>query len=389
VAKRAERALQHELGNRELTCLQFGYLAGKEGLLAGEKLYLDIKRMELAYHELNQREYEMTKHVSLLQVAPLALLSLRRTGRCTVTLPESLFDMDGPGHYFRRIKAVALSIPCVSGPYASVNCTLRLLKSGIRKTPVLRDGAYAREDAEDDRFEDYFGSLQSIVTSSAQSDGGLFETNLHDERYLPFENAGAISEWQLELPGNPSSGDPVQFDYETISDVILHVRYTAREGGSLLRQAAISNLKTLIGGAKAAGSVRLFSVRDEFPNEWAKFQAQSPGANQRFALELELRAEHYPFWSKGRLTNVTRVDVFARSSKAVRPASIDVFDKADKKDNTNATKHDTLTAEDPKVNWFIGRFTSMALPAAPESDLKLFFDDKELGDLWIAVTWSG
>lgn len=387
VAKRAERALQHELGNRELTYLQFGYLAGKEGLLAGEKLYLDVKRMEIAYHELNQREYEMTKHVSLLQVAPLALLSLRRTGRCTVTLPESLFDMDGPGHYFRRIKSVALSVPCVSGPYAGVNCTLSLLKSGIRKTPVLRDGVYARENAEDDRFEDYFGSLQSIVTSSAQSDGGLFETNLRDERYLPFENAGAISEWQLELPGNPSKGDPVQFDYETISDVILHIRYSAREGGSLLRQRAISNLKTLIDDAKAAGSVRLFSVRDEFPNEWAKFQTQTPGANQRFALELGLRAEHYPFWSKGRLTSVARVDVVARSSKAAAPATIDVFDKADKTDGT--AKHDTLTKDVTMGNVLVGKFTSMALPAAPVADLKLFFDDKDLGDLWVAVTWSG
>jgi hypothetical protein len=387
VAKRAERALQHELGNRELTYLQFGYLAGKEGLLAGEKLYLDVKRMEVAYHELNQREYEMTKHVSLLQVAPLALISLRRTGRCTVTLPESLFDMDGPGHYFRRIKSVALSIPCVSGPYASVNCTLSLLKSGIRKTPVLRDGAYAREDAEDERFEDYFGSLQSIVTSSAQSDSGLFETNLRDERYLPFENAGAISEWQLELPGNPSKGDPVQFDYETINDVILHIRYTAREGGSLLRQGAISNLKTSIDDAKAAGSVRMFSVRDEFPNEWAKFQGQVPGVNQRFALELGFREEHYPFWSKGRLTSVARLDVVARSSKAAAPPTLDVFDRVDK--NDAAAKHDTLKKEGPLGNLHVGKFTSMALPAAPVVNLKLFFDDKDLSDLWIAVTWSG
>jgi hypothetical protein len=295
--------------------------------------------------------------------------------------------MDGPGHYFRRIKAVALSIPCVTGPYASVNCTLSLLKSGIRKTPVLRDGVYAREDAEDDRFEDYFGSLQSIVTSSAQTDGGLFETNLRDERYLPFENAGAISEWQLELPGNPSKGDLVQFDYETISDVILHVRYTAREGGSLLRQGAINNLKMLIDDAKAAGSIRLFSVRDEFSNEWAKFQAQVPGANQRFPLELGLREEHYPFWSKGRLTSVTRVDVVARSSKAATPATIDVFDKADKNDGT--AKHDTLTKDVAMGNVLIGKFTSMAMPAAPVGDIKLFFDDRELADLWLAVTWSG
>ncbi|MGH9960055.1 MAG: hypothetical protein ACREBC_23520, partial [Pyrinomonadaceae bacterium] len=80
-----------ELGNLELGYLQFGYLAGTEGLLAGVKLYLDIKRMDMAYHDLNQREYELTKHVSLLQVNPLALLQLRTTGRCTVFLPEELF----------------------------------------------------------------------------------------------------------------------------------------------------------------------------------------------------------------------------------------------------------------------------------------------------------
>ena len=89
IARKAERALQHELGNPELSYLEFGYLVGKEGLLAGEKLYLDIKRMEMAYHYLNQREYELTKHVSLLQVDPLALLKLRTTGRCTVGCPRS------------------------------------------------------------------------------------------------------------------------------------------------------------------------------------------------------------------------------------------------------------------------------------------------------------
>ena len=36
IAKKAERDLQHELGNPELSYLQFGYLTGKEGLLAGK-----------------------------------------------------------------------------------------------------------------------------------------------------------------------------------------------------------------------------------------------------------------------------------------------------------------------------------------------------------------
>ena len=75
------------------------------------------------------------------------------------------------------------------------------------------------------------------MTSGAQADSGLFETNLRDERYLPFEGAGAISEWRLELPAQFR-----QFDYETISDVILHLRYTAREGGALLKTSAESEL---------------------------------------------------------------------------------------------------------------------------------------------------
>ena len=386
IAKKAERALQHELGNPQLSYLQFGHLAGKEGLLAGEKLYFDIKRMEMAYHDLNQREYELTKHVSLLQVNPLALLQLRTTGRCTVMLPEALFDMDGPGHYFRRIKTVAVSIPCVSGPYTSVNCTLTLLKSSIRKTQVLRDGAYAREDAEDDRFSDYFGSLQSIVTSSAQNDSGLFETNLRDERYLPFENSGVVSEWQLQLPANPSKGDPPQFDYGTISDVILHVRYTAREGGGLLRNGAIAHVKDLIKAAQAIGSVRLFSVRHEFPTEWAKFQSSTPAAGQRFELKIILRPEHYPIWSQGRLNSVERVDILAQSTQKPVPGSVDVADKLDK--NDAMAKKDILSKDPALGNLLVGKLTNIGLPTKPDGELKVFVDSNALSDFWIAVTWK-
>ena len=341
-------------------------MSGKEGLLAGEKLYFDLKRMEMAYHELNQREYELTKHVSLLQVNPTALLQLRTTGQCTVVLPEELFDMDGPGHYFRRIKTVALSIPCVAGPYTSVNCTLTLTKSAIRKEVGVGDG-YARLGSEDSRFSDHFGSLQAIVTSSAQNDSGMFETNLRDERYLPFENSGVVSEWQLKLPANPSKGDPRQFDYDTISDVILHLRYTAREGGGLLRNGAVAHLKTRIDEAQAAGSVRLFSIRHEFPTEWAKFQSAQlrdpthPDAPETAELTLNLREEHYPFWSQGRLEEVKRVDLLAHSSKHPLPAtSLDVFDKADKNDPT--ANKDTLAKDTALGNLLVGNLSKIALP---------------------------
>ena len=116
----------------------------------------DLKTMEMAYHDLNQREYEMTKYVSLMQVAPLALIQLRTTGTCLVTLPEELFDLDCPGHYFRRIdKRVTVTIPCVTGPYTSVNCSLSLQKSSIR-TKADVGLCYARTGANDSRFNDYY-----------------------------------------------------------------------------------------------------------------------------------------------------------------------------------------------------------------------------------------
>ena len=52
-------------------------------------------------------------------------------------------------------------------------------------------------------------------------------------------------------------------------------RYTAREAGGLLRNGAVTNLKTQIEEAQAAGSVRLFSMRHEFPTELAKFMRLS------------------------------------------------------------------------------------------------------------------
>jgi hypothetical protein len=380
VARRAEQTMKRELMRPELddkTFIKFNYWdGGRKGLLSGEALYLDVKRMEMAYHEHNRREYELTKHVSLLQVDPLALIQLRATGRCTVRLPEMLFDMDGPGHYFRRIKSVAMSLPCVTGPYVGVNCKLTLVKSSIRTTPILRDGEYAREGAEDDRFSDYFGSLQSIVTSSGQNDSGLFETNLRDERYLPFENSGVISEWLLELPANPGKGEPTQFDYDTISDVILHLRYTAREGGTPLRNAAMEQIGKLIEAGEAAGSTRLFSVRHEFPAEWHRFKTQTPPPGQRHELALTLKAEHYPFWAQGRLKSVSQVHLLVRHEK--EQEEIKVFD--------TANKEYTLSKDTSLGNLLVGPVTNAL--QKPADSLTLYFDDAQLGDLWIAVTWK-
>ena len=109
------------------------------------------------------------------------------------------------------------------------------------------DGRYERkEDGDDPRFREELGAVQSIVTSSGRNDAGLFQVNFHDDRYLPFEGAGAISSWKLELAKerNPDLGtlEPESGtrkpDLGTLKDLVLHIKYTALDGGEALKQAA-------------------------------------------------------------------------------------------------------------------------------------------------------
>ena len=238
-AKKAERSYKFELGNDD-SFIQVGYWDNmKKGLQSADKLIHDIKRMETSYLDKNKREYELTKHVSLAMLDPLALVKLRATGVCDFDIPEALYDMDHAGQYFRRIKSVSISMPCITGPYTSVGAKLSLIKNKYRKSTDTPSGY--TEINNDTRFNHNIGSIQSIATSSAQNDSGVFELNFRDERYLPFEGAGAISSWRLELPIELK-----QFDYNTISDVILHIKYTAREGGSELKIKAEDTLKNTL-----------------------------------------------------------------------------------------------------------------------------------------------
>ena len=301
VTKRAERCFMHELGV-DTSFIQFGYWDSlKKGLLAGERLLSDLKRMEIAYLNQNARELEISKHVSLLQLDPLALLQLQETGECEFNVPEVLFDLDFPGHYFRRIKSVSVSVPCVVGSYTSLSGTLTLLSSELRikSTPVNRD--YTDKQ----NFRASFLPTQSIATSTGQNDSGMFELNFRDERYLPFEGAGVIAKWRLGLP---KTFRP--FDYSTISDVVLHLKYTARDAGGLLKQSAEDGIAIAVNSIVRANSgfSRLFSLKHEFPTEWYRFSKSTDAADPR-SQEFIIGKDRFPFIFSNKDTTLTIASV--------------------------------------------------------------------------------
>ncbi|OOP55127.1 MAG: hypothetical protein AYP45_16500 [Candidatus Brocadia carolinensis] len=324
VAKRAECAYQFELGLNDSNFIQFGYWDNlKKGLLSGERLFLDLKRMEVAYLEKNKRELEITRHISLVMLDPVALIMLKETGQCYVNLPEAIFDLDYPGHYFRRIKSVSLTIPCVTGPYTGVNCTLTLLKSSIRRDSTLLGGTYARQE-DDPRFNDNMNSIQSIATSSAQNDSGLFELNFRDERYLPFEGAGVISTWRLELSGIWQKDDGTlvdfrQFDFNTISDVIFHLKYTARDGGDILKDGARDSteaIEEIMELSEEKGLFRMFSAKHEFPGEWHQF-LHPKETDDKHTLTLDITQKRFPFMFQSRTIKIKQLELFMKLKEGV------------------------------------------------------------------------
>jgi hypothetical protein len=332
LAKRAEKAFHFERPlDIDRTFIQFGYWdPGHDGLTSADALSLGLRQLEAAYQENRGYDFEVTKFVSLRLLAPLELVKLRELAKCQFSLPEILFDMDYPGHYMRRIKSVSLTLPCVVGPYTTVNCTLRLLDHKYRFSSVASDARSYPENTDTDtgtdpRFVSTSIPISSIAASTAQSDSGLFELTFKDERYIPFEGAGAISTWQLSLPNTFR-----QFDYNSITDAILQIRYTSVDGGEKLSAIAAGSVTNFTQAVEDVSSTEgLFTIWDlkaEFSSDWFRF-ATAPGPaapgttpNPRTMTLLNLK-DRMPIFTRS-AKSLTATDIYLFSSVPISVAAL-------------------------------------------------------------------
>jgi hypothetical protein len=284
--------------------------------------------MDTSYMDKNGRkDFELTKNISLGMINPISLLELKTTGKTSFVVPELLFDLDYPGHYRRRIKSVSVSIYCVTGPFTTINATIRLKKHYIRKElTAVSTGFY------NITLEDY--NKESIATSTAQNDSGIFAVNFNDERYLPFEGCGAVSEWEVELVTDKKLR---QFDYSTINDVVLHVKYTARENGAVKNDVMTKMNEEL---QKIASSMPLYScisARNELSGQWYLFQNPQPGTNN--TLEIPLTCNTFPYFAR----SATNIVIKSIGLHAKMKATLDkVFELSYKKSGVLVKQDVTL-----------------------------------------------
>ncbi|MGH8429137.1 MAG: hypothetical protein ACREUF_01930, partial [Solimonas sp.] len=128
-----------------------------------------------------------------------------------------------------------------------------------------------------------------------------------------------VSRWRIELPIETNA-----FDIDTVSDLIVQLSYTAREGGALLRKASWAAASCVLPGA----GLRLFDWKQDFADAWQRFKAAVPAADlpdSTRALTLRMSRGMFPYLPGQRPVRMRRVELWfeAQGCSGVRNHEIE------------------------------------------------------------------
>jgi hypothetical protein len=125
-------------------------------------------------------------------------------------------------------------------------------------------------------------------------------------------------------------------------------------------------------------------MRHDFPNDWGKFKAVKLGGTTTVTeLTLNLREEHYPFWSKGSL----KVSGFVCQTYQGYPKPIITVSNKLTDEPVGTRKEDSMVKNTSLGDLRVGKLTNILRPE-PTGTFDLYFNDNSIEDLWLALTWS-
>jgi hypothetical protein len=314
MALKAQAAYQFELDSSE-QMITFNYWDDLyKGLLSGESLMLSLEQMESFYIQKNTRLLEIEKNISLANEFTEEFFKFKwghnngEQGLLDFTLSQKLFDFDFPSHYCRKIKSISISIPAVVGPYQSINATLRQNSNMVIMNPNIDAVKYAiaksvsgsgdiPEQPSSSILRQNWVANQSIATSKGVNDTGMFILNFNDIQYLPFENTGAVSTWSLSLP--PSTN---KINFDSISDVIINIKYTALDGGTNFENQVKTIYSSLPNSVGDYIKIKTFDLKQAFANNWMQMFDAKPDSNNEQSITFDLTDNYW-------LTNLNNVNI--------------------------------------------------------------------------------
>ncbi|MGW0631176.1 Tc toxin subunit A-related protein [Streptomyces sp. NPDC002758] len=219
----------------------------RRGLTGSARLLQDITRLSQYAFDTDHRKQQLTKTISLAEIAPLELERLRSDGVTTFATPMRLFDADFPGDYLRMIRRVSVSVIASVPPVAGIRATLSTTGASriVVGPDVFRMIALRR--------------LPESVSLTAPLNGtGVFTFEPQQQPGMrdPFEELGVDTVWEFRLPrpANP-------FDYRTLADVQITIDYTALSNADY-RTQVVRELD------QSAEGERGFSLRHDMADVW-------------------------------------------------------------------------------------------------------------------------
>ncbi|HEU4434394.1 MAG TPA: neuraminidase-like domain-containing protein, partial [Pyrinomonadaceae bacterium] len=248
----------------------------RRGMTGSARLLRDIFELDQHAFATDQRKLQLTKTISLAQMAPFEFQRFRETGVLPVAISRQIFDQDFPGHYLRLIKRVRTCVLALIPPTHGIKATLS--NSGVSRTTI---GGSAFQDVVVCR------DPQSVALTSPMNATGLFELDAQPELLLPFEGLGVETSWEFQMPKAANF-----INYDSIADVLITIEYTALSD-AVYREQVIQQLD------RKFNADRALSLQQHLPDSWydihnpeqlepaRRFRAEFSIAETDFPLNLE------------------------------------------------------------------------------------------------------
>jgi hypothetical protein len=347
----------------------------RKGLTGSARLLQDIYQLDQYAFINNQRKLQLTKRLSLTQLAPQEFQRFRESGVMNFATPMEMFDRDFPGHYLRLIKRVRTSVIALIPPTRGISATLTSL--GVSRTvigPTIFQSVAIRRDPQ-------FVALTSPIESS-----GVFEMEpASDEMLLPFEGNGVDTGWEFRMPKAAN-----QFDYRSIADVLVTIDYTALNSYEY-RQQVIEALGTTL------TADRSFSFRNQLADQW--YDLNNPErSNFPMRVEFNLVRDDFPpnvqsikiqqvliyfVSSAGQLAEfpATKLRFIEAGSSGAVGGSATPIDGIISTRRGNGSSWMSMLGKSPVGEW------ELSLPNTEE--VRNLFKKEQIQDILFVITYSG
>jgi hypothetical protein len=270
----ARTGLDAAAGGAATSGANSGSAADRRGMTGSARLLQDIFQLDQFAFQTDRRRLQLTKTLSLSQLAPAEFQRFRETGTLRFDTPLEMFDRDFPGHYLRLVRRVRCTVIALIPPAGGIKVTLA--NGGISRVIVPLAGGFRRITVQ--------RPPESVALTSPREATGLFELSPQPQEFLlPFEGIGVDTAWQLQLPRASN-----RFDFSTIADVLITIEYTALDSSDY-RAQVIRELDRRIGGA------RPFSFRHELADQW--YDLNNPeqlDPPDRMRVRFQTRREDFP-----------------------------------------------------------------------------------------------